>query len=81
MNIPGRYAALLLMAGVAVALAAGNGTLEKDLATTLRLLGLPCGEVTRAARTNDKEHVATCTNGIQYRMFVNPAGRVVAQKL
>lgn len=60
--------------------AAEDVTLLKDLTSVILLLGLPCGQVVRAKRQADNDHVATCKSGHRYRVFVNAEGRVVAQK-
>lgn len=54
--------------------------LLKDLTAVIALLGLPCGQVVRATKLKDDDHVATCKDGNRYRVFVNAEGRVVAQK-
>jgi hypothetical protein len=61
-------------------LAADDATLLKDLTAVIALLGLPCGQVVSATRQADNDHIATCNNGNRYRVFVNPQGRVVAEK-
>jgi hypothetical protein len=60
--------------------AAEDITLLKDLTSVIMLLGLPCGQVVSAKRQADNDHLATCKNGMRYRVFVNADGRVVAQK-
>ncbi len=60
--------------------AAEDPALLKDLTSAIMLLGLPCGQVVGAKRQADADHIATCKNGDRYRVFVNPQGRVVAQK-
>jgi hypothetical protein len=62
------------------ALAADDVSLLKDLTSVIALLGLPCGQVVSATRLKDNDHVATCSDGNRYRVFVNAEGRVVAQK-
>jgi len=54
--------------------------LLKDLTSVIALLGLPCGRVVSATRLKDDDHIATCQDGNRYRVFINPQGRVVAQK-
>ena len=83
-TIPARGSVLVfllaaLFAGPAPA--AEDVTLLKDLTSVIMLLGLPCGQVVSAKRQADNDHIATCKNGYRYRVFVNEAGRVVAQKL
>jgi hypothetical protein len=54
--------------------------LLSDLTSVFMLLGLPCGQVVNARQQADNDHIATCKDGNRYRVFVNDAGRVVAQK-
>ena len=61
-------------------LAAEDAALLKDLTSVIMLLGMPCGQVVSARRQADNDHIATCKSGHRYRVFVNPEGRVVAQK-
>jgi hypothetical protein len=61
--------------------AADDASLLKDLTSVIALLGLPCGQVVSAKRQADNDHIARCSNGNRYRVFVNAEGRVVAQKL
>jgi hypothetical protein len=70
-----------LSALAAAAPATDEVTLRKDLTAVLMLLSLPCGQVTSATRQAQNDHVASCEDGNRYRIFVNPEGRVVAQKL
>ena len=60
--------------------AADDAALLKDLTSALSVLGLPCRSVVSAARQGENDHIASCKNGLRYRVFVNPQGRVVAQK-
>ena len=60
--------------------AADDPALAKDLTSVIALLGLPCGEVKSVVRIGDNDNVATCENGVRYRVFINAEGRVVAQK-
>lgn len=73
-------AALLSMLLSLPARAAEDAGLLKDLTSVIALLGLPCGEVVKASRLNDNDHVATCGNGQRYRVFIDAKGKVVAQK-
>ena len=61
-------------------LAADVAALRKDLTSVIMLLGLPCGPVLNVEEHADKDHTVTCTTGDRYRVFVNTAGRVVAEK-
>jgi len=60
--------------------AAEDAALLKDLTSVIALLGLPCGQVVAARRLKDDDHVATCSDGNRYRVFINAQGKVVAQK-
>jgi hypothetical protein len=60
--------------------AAESVTLLEDLTSTLKLLGLPCGQVVSSERQADNDQIASCRNGDRYRVFVNAEGRVVGQK-
>jgi hypothetical protein len=77
---------VLFAAGPAMALivalpaVAQDNALLKDLTSVIVLLGLPCGQVVSAKKQADNDHIASCKNGMRYRVFVNAAGRVVAQK-
>ncbi|MGH8850768.1 MAG: hypothetical protein ACREYD_07225 [Casimicrobiaceae bacterium] len=71
---------------IAIALAAAGAALaddastKKDLASVIALQGLPCGQVTDVKTLGDNDYIATCQDGNRYHVFVNAAGRVVAQK-
>lgn len=60
--------------------AAEDIALLKDLTSALSILGLSCGPVVSATRQAENDYIAKCQNGNRYRIFVNPQGRVVAQK-
>jgi hypothetical protein len=80
---PARVSALILPLAALCAgpsTAAEDLTLLKDLTSVIMLLGLPCGQVVSAKRQADNEHIASCKDGLRYRVFVNAEGRVVAQK-
>jgi len=72
--------ALIAAACAAPALAAENGALAKDLTATISLLGLPCGQVVSVTTQGERDHLATCSNGNRYRVYVNAQGRVAAEK-
>jgi hypothetical protein len=61
-------------------LAADEVSLAKDMTAVIALLGLPCGQVVSVTRQGDNDHIASCRDGNRYRVFLNPEGRVVAQK-
>ncbi len=78
-----RAACVIIPIAALVALpasAAEDAALLKDLTSAIMVLGRPCGQVTSARRLADADHIATCQNGDRYRVFVNPEGRLVAQK-
>lgn len=72
--------ALLTTLSSVPARAAEDAALLKDLTSVIALLGLPCGQVVSAKRLNDNDHVAKCSDGNRYRVFINAEGKVVAQK-
>lgn len=71
---------VMLMFFAAPLHAADDVTLRKDLTAVIALLGLPCGQVVSATRLKDNDHSATCKDRNRYRVYMNAAGRVVAQK-
>jgi len=83
MNKYARASALVLLLAAftsASAFAAEDVSLLKDLTSVILLLGLPCGQVVSATKLADNDHVAVCSNGTRYRVYVNEKGRVVAKK-
>jgi hypothetical protein len=60
--------------------AAEDAALLKDMTAVIALLGLPCGQVVSVVTTGENDHVATCKDGNRYRVYINAAGRVVAEK-
>ena len=68
----------LLLAGSA--LAADDATLKKDMTSVIALQGQPCGEVVAVKVNAENDYACTCKNGNRYRVYVNPAGRVVVEK-
>jgi hypothetical protein len=60
--------------------AAEDVSLLKDMTSVIALLGLPCGQVVSVKTKGDNDHIASCQDGNRYRVFLNPEGRVVAQK-
>jgi hypothetical protein len=69
----------LLAVGIAGPAPAADA-LSKDLTSTIHLLGLPCGEVVSSKRLGENDYLAVCRDKNRYRVFMNPQGRVVAQK-
>jgi hypothetical protein len=72
--------AVLALSTTHWALAAGPSS-GQDLQATIVLNGQPCDQVVGVKRNADSDYVATCKDGNRYRVFVNPQGRVVVQKL
>lgn len=68
----------MLFAGPAIA--ADTGSLAKDLTATISLLGLPCGQVVNVVTQGDRDYIATCSDKNRYRIYLNPQGRVAAEK-
>ena len=68
----------LLLAGAS--LAADDATLKKDMTSVIALQGQPCGEVVAVKVNAENDYACTCKNGNRYRVYVNPAGRVVVEK-
>jgi hypothetical protein len=60
--------------------AADDVAITKDLTAVIALLGLPCGKVVTVVKKGDNDHIASCENGNRYRIFLNPEGRVIAEK-
>ena len=60
---------------------ADDVSLNKDLMAVIALQGLPCGQVVSVKQQGDNDYIASCRDGNRYHVFVNGAGRVVAQKL
>jgi hypothetical protein len=73
-------AATLAFTGIAPALSADTGPLAKDLTASIALLGLPCGQVVSVSSQGERDHLATCSDGNRYRVYVNAQGRVTAEK-
>jgi len=72
------FSLMALFAGPAPA--AEDVALLKDLTSVIMLLSLPCAQVVSAKRQADNDHIALCSNGNRYRVFVNAEGRVVAKR-
>ena len=77
----GNWAPILMAALFASpSLAADDVPLNKDLTAVIALQGLPCGQVVSVKQQGDRDYIASCQDGNRYHVFVNAAGRVVAQK-
>ena len=55
-------------------------TLKKDLTVVIALHGLPCGQVVAVTVLAENDYAASCEDGNKYRVYLNAAGRVVAEK-
>ncbi len=79
-----KYSACALMISTAFCaapcFAADDAATRKDLAAVIALQGLPCGEVVSVKTQGDNDHVATCSNGTRYHVFLSSTGRVVVEK-
>ena len=72
---------LVVLALVAVpASAQDEEALKKDLTAVIALQGLPCGQVVAAVEQAETDYAASCADGNLYRVYLNPAGRVVVEK-
>lgn len=83
--MPRHHRPLLLLPALVVLLsaplvAAEDVALVNDMTSVIMLLGLPCGQVVSATQQAKDDHLAVCQDGSYYRVFVNPQGRVVAEK-
>ncbi|MBE0555666.1 MAG: hypothetical protein IH628_00405 [Proteobacteria bacterium] len=72
--------AVLMVLFPGVSQAADDVAITKDMTAVIALLGLPCGKVVTVVRKGDNDHIASCENGNRYRIFLNPEGRVIAEK-
>jgi hypothetical protein len=77
---PWIFLTLLMVLSSAPTHAAEDAALLKDLTSVIALLGLPCGQVVSARRLKDDDHVATCSDGNRYRVFIDAQGKVIAQR-
>lgn len=78
-TVPALIVAMTLFSAAAAS-AADNASLAKDLTATISLLGLPCGQVVNVVTQGDRDYIATCSDKNRYRVYVNPQGRVAAEK-
>lgn len=60
---------------------ASDVAVTQDLTAVIALQGLPCGRVVSATQAGEDDYTASCEDGNRYRVFVNPEGRVVVEKL
>ena len=72
---------LFVLALVAVpSFAQDEEALKKDLTAVIALQGLPCGQVVTAEEKAETDYAVSCADGNLYRVYLNPAGRVVVEK-
>jgi len=76
----GRALILTMAFFVVAALATDDPALNKDLMAVISLQGLPCSQVVSVKQQGANDYIASCKDGNRYHVFVNSAGRVVAQK-
>jgi len=53
--------------------------LKKDLTAVIALHGLPCGRVIAVNVLGDNDYAASCKDGNNYHVYLNPAGRVIVE--
>jgi len=68
------------MLAASPAIAAENDSLARDLTSTISLLGLPCGQVVNVVTQGNRDYIATCSDKNRYRIYLNPQGKVTAEK-
>lgn len=83
MSLAMAAAALVSYPGTSVAAenVASDVAVTQDLTAVIALQGLPCGRVVSATQAGEDDYTASCEDGNRYRVFVNPEGRVVVEKL
>jgi hypothetical protein len=59
----------------------GGVPVDQDLTAVIALQGLPCGKVVHAREQGKDDYLATCENGVRYRVYVNADGRVIVEKV
>ena len=62
------------------AFAAEDEALKKDLTAVIALQGFPCGEVVSVKTQAENDYAVLCKDENKYRVYLNPAGRVVVEK-
>jgi hypothetical protein len=72
---------LLTLLGSTGVIAADDQAMGRDLKATIALQGFPCDQVINSKRNGDSDYAVSCKDGNRYRVFVDPAGRVVVKKL
>jgi hypothetical protein len=70
---------LVVVALFAVPSFADDEELKKDLTAVIALHGLPCGQVVAVTVQAENDFLASCKDGNRYRVYLNPAGRVVVE--
>ena len=71
---------LVVAASFAAPPFADDEALKKDLTAVIALHGLPCGQVVDVMEQAESDYAASCKDGNKYRVYLNPAGRVVVEK-
>jgi hypothetical protein len=71
---------LVVVALFAVPSFADDEELKKDLTAVIALHGLPCGQVVAVTVQAENDFLAACKDENRYRVYLNPAGRVVVEK-
>ena len=60
--------------------AADDEALKRDMTSVIALQGLPCGQVVAVKVNGENDYACLCKDGNRYRVYMNPAGRVVVEK-
>jgi hypothetical protein len=81
LTLVGVFTAGLAGASIAAEETPGDVPVATDLSAVIALQGLPCGKVVGATQRGEDDYVASCEDGNRYRVFVNPDGRVIVEKL
>jgi len=84
LRLAARMAAVLALFPAALlaspTFAAEDEALKKDMASVIALQGLPCGQVETVKVNAPSDYTCQCKDGNRYRVYMNPAGRVIVEK-
>jgi hypothetical protein len=65
---------------VVPSLAVDDEALKRDMTSVIALQGLPCGQVVAVKVNGENDYACLCKDGNRYRVYMNPASRVVVEK-
>jgi hypothetical protein len=71
---------LVVAFSVVPSFAADDEALKRDMTSVIALQGLPCGQVVAVKVQGENDYACLCKDGNRYRVYMNPAGRVVVEK-